>query len=114
MLIMGTIAALALGIFGLLPPVWVLVIAALFNGAALEMEHLAWTTALQELVPNDKLGRVVSIDNMGSFALLPIGFALSGWGTAQFGAPTVFLVCGLVAAVITASALFIPAIRNLD
>jgi hypothetical protein len=69
---------------------------------------------LQELVPNEKLGRVVSIDNMGSFALLPIGFALAGWATEQFGAPAVFLVGGSFAALISAAGLFVPAIRNLD
>lgn len=110
----GIIAALALACFGLLPPIWVLVVAALINGAALEMGHLVWTTTLQEMVPNDKLGRVVSIDNMGSFALLPIGFALAGWATAAFGAPIVFLVGGVFTAALSALALLVPAIRNLD
>lgn len=111
---MGIVGALALAVFGLLPPTWVLIVAALINGAALEMEHLVWTTMLQELVPNDKLGRVVSIDNMGSFALLPIGFALAGWATEAFGAPIVFLVGGVFTALMAAVALAIPAIRNLD
>ena len=110
----GIVAGLGLAIFGLLPPLWVLIVAALFNGAALEMGHLVWTNTLQELVPNEKLGRVVSIDNMGSFALLPIGFALAGWATEQFGAPTVFLVGGTLAALFTAVGLLVPAIRNLD
>ena len=91
-----------------------LVIAALINGAALEMEQLAWTTTLQELVPNDKLGRVVSIDNMGSFALLPIGFAVAGWATEAYGAQVVFLVGGFFTALITGAALLIPTIRKLD
>lgn len=110
----GIVAALALAVFGLVPPIWVLIIAALINGAALEMGHLTWINTLQELVPNEKLGRVVSIDNMGSFALLPIGFALAGWATEQYGAPLVFLVGGLVTAAVSALALTIPAIRNLD
>jgi MFS family permease len=110
----GIVGALMLGTFGLLPPVWVLVIAALINGATLEMGHLAWTTTLQELVPNEKLGRVVSIDNMGSFALLPVGYALAGWATEAFGAPIVFLVGGLFTASVYALGLLVPAIRNLD
>jgi DHA3 family tetracycline resistance protein-like MFS transporter len=114
MYVSGVIAGICLAIFGLVPPMWVLVIAALVNGAALEMEHLTWVNTLQELVPNEKLGRVVSIDNMGSFALLPIGFLLAGWATEQFGAPTVFLVGGLFAAGVTALGLLVPAIRNLD
>jgi len=110
----GIVAALALAVFGLLPPLWVLVIAALINGAALEMGHLTWINTLQELVPNEKLGRVVSIDNMGSFALLPIGFALAGWATEQYGAPIVFLIGGLFTALVSAAGLLVPAIRNLD
>lgn len=110
----GIVAGIGLAAFGLVPPMWVLVIAALANGAALEMGHLTWVNSLQELVPNEKLGRVVSIDNMGSFALLPVGFLIAGWATEQFGAPTVFLIGGLFAAGVTALGLLVPAIRNLD
>lgn len=110
----GIVAGLALAVFGLLPPLWVLIVAALLNGAALEMGHLTWTNTLQEFVPNEKLGRVVSIDNMGSFALLPIGFALAGWATNEFGAPIVFLIGGTFTALLGAGGLLIPAIRNLD
>lgn len=110
----GIVAGLGLAVFGLVPPLWVLVIAALANGAALEMGHLTWVNTLQEMVPNEKLGRVVSIDNMGSFALLPIGFLVAGWATEQYGAPLVFLVGGLFTAVVSAAGLLVPAIRNLD
>jgi MFS family permease len=108
------ISALVLVFFGLLPPLWALVVAAFINGAALETGHMAWITSLQELVPNDKLGRVVSIDNMGSFALLPIGYALAGWATETYGAPIVFLVGGTTTALMMIIGLLIPAIRNLD
>ncbi len=110
----GILSALALAVFGLVPPMWVLVIAALINGATIEMGHLTWVNTLQEMVPNEKLGRVVSIDNMGSFALLPLGFLFAGWATEQFGAPAVFLAGGLLAAGVTALGLLVPAIRNLD
>lgn len=110
----GITASLALGAFGLLPPLWALSVAALINGAALEMGHLMWTNVLQEFVPNDRLGRVASIDNMGSFALLPIGFLLAGWATEAFGAPFVFIVGGALSALISGLGLMIPTIRNLD
>src|SRR5258708_8743189 len=76
-----SLAALMLALFGLLPPIWVLLAAALINGAALEAGHLVWTNALQSMVPNEQLGRVVSIDSLGSFGLLPIGLAMAGWAT---------------------------------
>jgi MFS family permease len=108
------IAAIMLGLFGLLPPLWVLVVAAFINGAALEAGHLVWTNTLQEKVPNDQLGRVASIDNLGSFALLPLGFALAGWATTTFGAPLVFIVGGGFTALVSVLALAHPAIRGLD
>ena len=108
------LAALMLGSFGLLPPVWLLLAAALINGAALEAAHLIWTNSLQSMVPNEQLGRVVSIDALGSFGLLPIGLALAGWATERLGPPAVFILGGLFTAVVALAALSIPAIRGLD
>jgi sugar phosphate permease len=105
---------IALAIFGLLPPLWVLLVMALLNGAALQVGQLVWTNMLQELAPNEKLGRVVSIDNIGSFALLPIEFALAGWATETFGAPFVFILGGIITALLSVLGLLHPAIRNLD
>jgi hypothetical protein len=35
---------------------------------------LIWETSPQELVPEEKFGRVVSLDMLGSFGLLPVGY----------------------------------------
>jgi len=45
---------------------------------------------------------------------LPVGFAIAGWATDLFGAPTVFLVGGLGTIALTLIGLSHPAIRNLD
>jgi MFS family permease len=108
------VAAVLLGLFGFLLPVPVLLGAALVNGFALEVAHLAWVNVLQEKVPNEQMGRVSSIDNMGSFGLLPVGFALAGWATEAFGAPLVFIVGGAFTALLSLAALAHPAIRQLD
>ena len=108
------LAALMLGLFGMLPPLWVLLAAALINGAALEAGHLIWTNSLQSMVPNEQLGRVVSIDALGSFGLLPIGLALAGWATQRLRPPAVFVVGGLFTAVVALAALSHPALRRLD
>jgi len=114
MYLAGTVAGLCLGAFGLLPPLWVILLAAALNGAALETGHLIWTNSLQERVPNEKLGRVVSIDNMGSYALMPIGYALAGWATQTFGAPVVFIVGGAATALLSAAPLLLRPIREFD
>ena len=108
------LAAVLLGVFGLLPPLWVLIVAALLNGALLEAAHLIWTNSLQSSVPNDQMGRVVSIDSLGSFGLLPIGLALAGWATERLGPPPVFVIGGLCTALIAVAALAHPALRGLD
>jgi len=75
---------------------------------------LIWTHTLQDMVPGKMLGRVYSIDALGSFVLLPIGFSLSGWATDLFGAPTVFLIGGIGTIALAVLGLLHPAIRNLD
>jgi len=108
-------AGLTLSIFGLPVPFVVLGIAAIVNGAALEIGSLAWTGVLQQRIPPDKLGRVASVDALGSFALIPIGYALTGWATETLGAPLVFVIGGGLTVVVAALVLIgHPAIRDLD
>ena len=47
-------------------------------GMATEPFGVYWSTALQREIPTEMLGRVSSVDYMGSLALLPIGMALAG------------------------------------
>jgi hypothetical protein len=75
---------------------------------------LIWTHTLQEMVPGDLLRRVSSMDVLGSFVLLPIGFGLAGWATELVGAPMVFLVGGFGTILLAILPLLHPAIRNLD
>ena len=99
---------------GLPLPLVILMTAALINGAGLEVFGLIWTNTLQELVPHDKLGRVSSIDSLGSFALLPVGFAVAGWAVEQWSAAAVLGAGGLLTALLCAATLAVPAIRKLD
>ena len=75
---------------------------------------LIWNHTLQEMVPPELLGRVYSIDALGSFVLLPVGFGITGWATDLVGAPTVFLIGGFATIALVAAGLFHPAIRTLD
>ena len=101
-------------LFGLKFPVPVLVTAMFIYGFCFNIFALVWTSTLQEMVPNEKLGRVYAFDSLGSWVLLPIGFALAGWGTDLVGAPTVFLVGGCGTILMTLIGLSHPAVRNLD
>jgi MFS transporter, DHA3 family, tetracycline resistance protein len=89
-------------------------VAALIYGLAFAAFGLIWTNTLQEMVPRDLLGRVSSIDLLGSFVLLPIGYGLAGWATDRLGAPVVFLIGGAASVGLALLGLAHPAIRNLD
>lgn len=101
-------------LFGLKAPIPVLIGAMFVFGFCFNVFGLVWTNTLQEMVPNDKLGRVYAFDSLGSWVLLPIGFALAGWGTDLIGAPTVFLIGGAGTILMTLIGLAHPAVRNLD
>jgi len=73
-----------------------------------------WTTLLQERVPSDKLGRVTSIDLLGSYALLPVGFVLAGAVGDRVGPGWVFIAGGGLTATLACIALCIRSVRSLD
>lgn len=95
-------------------PIPFLLASMFMSGISMSVFALVWTNTLQQMVPGDMLGRVYSIDALGSFVLLPIGFSLSGWATDIFGAPTVFLIGGLATISLALLGLLHPAIRTLD
>jgi MFS family permease len=90
------------------------VLASAVYGASLTVFDLVWTNTLQELVPAQKLGRVFSIDALGSFALLPIGYGAVGWATDLLGPRLMFLLGGLTALLINLIGLSRRAIRTLE
>lgn len=65
-------------------------------------------------MPRDLLGRVNSIDMLGSAALEPVGFAAAGFAADRIGASPVFVLGGALSAGIIAVALLHPAVRHLD
>ena len=83
-------------------------------GVAFGVPNLIFINTLQELIPGKVLGRVTSIVTLGSFALIPFGSGLVGWATDHVGAPTIFILSGILTALLAALALLHPVIRNLD
>jgi DHA3 family tetracycline resistance protein-like MFS transporter len=89
-------------------------IATFIIGATLTASALIWTNTLQELVSQKVLGRVSSIDYLGSYGLLPIGYAATGWATDHLGASLVFIIGGSVTSLLALLALSSRTIRHLD
>lgn len=109
------VAGVMLALFGLPLPLPVLMVAAVINGFALEASTLAWISSVQQLVPLERMGRVASVEEIGSLALIPLGFAVAGWITSRLGPASTFLWGGLMTALLTAGLLSgVRALRQFD
>jgi MFS family permease len=75
------VSAVGMIIFGLpFPPSLAPAIAPIASGLAgigLSCFNTIWFTLLQEKVPDEKLGRVFSLDTSGSFAMIPMADPLA-------------------------------------
>jgi MFS family permease len=112
----GAIALCGLMImaYGVAPSLPVLIAAAFVYGVSFSIGGLIWINTLQSMVPPDKLGRVSSIDALGSFVLMPAGFALAGLLTDTLGPANVFLLGGAATLGLAALGFLHPAVRRLD
>ena len=108
------LGGMMLMVYGLAPGLGWLMMAAVVYGMAFSATGLVWTNTLQELVPTEALGRVSSIDALGSFVLLPLGFYFAGVVTDAYGASTAFLLGGAATIALALLALSHPAVRTLD
>jgi MFS family permease len=100
--------------FGRLPALPALLAAAFVFGLCLSAGGLVWTNTLQEMVPAERLGRVASIDALGSFVFLPLGFAFAGLLTERIGPSDVFVIGGSLVILLAAGMLLVPSVRRLD
>ncbi len=83
-------------------------------GAGLGVFEIIWATTMQELVPPDKLGRVSSVDWLGSLCLQPIGLVVVGALTDALGPAQVFIAGGAFSLLLTLIGLTTRGVRSLD
>ncbi len=83
-------------------------------GLTFAIGSLIWLNLLQEYVPQGMMGRVMSIDQVGSFVFLPVAYVLIGFLVDRFGAPLVFAFGGGLATLLLGLGMLNPAIRRLD
>jgi DHA3 family tetracycline resistance protein-like MFS transporter len=108
------VSGLLLVVIGLSAKLFEVALAALFIGAGMSIFALLWTHTLQEMVPGDKLGRVASLDMLGSYILLPVGYAIAGIASDRLGPGLVFVIGGVATALLAGLGFLHPGIRNLD
>lgn len=73
------------------PPLALLLAILVLAGFGEATFEVLWTTAVQRDVPDELLSRVISLDFLGSLALLPLGLALTGPAVAAFGREQVLI-----------------------
>src|SRR2546425_16906 len=78
------------------------------HGVAVAVFSLMWQTAMMEQVREDIRGRVFSLDELGSFALLPFSFFACGVLAVLVGPRIVLLGGGLIVMLCAAAGLLYP------
>jgi DHA3 family tetracycline resistance protein-like MFS transporter len=114
MYIAWTLATLAVAGYGLSTAIWQLMLASLAFNALETVGTIIWATVKQRHVPSHLLGRVSSLDWLISIGLLPLSFALTGPAAAAFGAQQTLVGAGVLGAIVTAAALFVPGTRAIE
>jgi MFS family permease len=105
------------GAFGLGVPLVALVPLFVATGGGIALFGIWWETALAERVPPHTLSRVTAYDWMGSLALLPLGYVLSGPLGDELGASHVLVAGSAVATVALAAGMLVRetwTMRRLD
>lgn len=92
----------------------VLIVLMAIEGFGMMIFGLIWETSLQELVPEEAFGRVASLDMLGSFALLPLGYVVVGWLATVIGGEITIITLAILVLVTIGVALCVPSIRRFD
>lgn len=110
-------AAWAVGValfagYGLMTSLWQGFLVGFGTAALFQVGQIVWVTLLQTLVPRELLGRVSSLDWLGSTGLVPLSYALTGPVAALLGPGATMIAAGLVGAAFMAVLLFVPGVRD--
>ena len=107
------LSAPAPALLALRAPAAAVAVGQLFGGLGIGYFSAVWTTTLQQHVPRERLSRVSAYDQIGSFAFLPLGYALAGPVAAAIGiSTTLWIAAGWVVAS-TAAVIIVPSVRQL-
>jgi MFS family permease len=91
-------------------PVWAISAASFLAGAGLSIHITLWFTVFQREIPEQSQSRVSSYDALGSFILMPVGYAAVGPIAAAIGTDTTLVAAALVELVCLVVILAIPSV----
>lgn len=113
----GMLAMLLVGLpllaLALEMPLVVVVLSATVAGLGTEIFGTNWVVTMQTHIPGDVLGRVTAYDALGSFLLMPIGFAAIGPLADQIGIDEALCTCVVAIATSTVATLLVPSVWTL-
>jgi MFS family permease len=95
-------------------PLAAVIASAFVAGFGTEVFGILWDTTMQQEIPAESLSRVSSYDALGSFALLPVGFAAAGAIAAAVGTRTTFFGAAVLITAATALVLLVRDVRTLQ
>lgn len=101
-------------VLAIVPPLPVILTVLVLAGFGEATFEVLWTTAVQRDVPDQLLSRVISLDFLGSLALLPLGLALTGPAVAAFGRDEVLIFGAVVSFVLIFPPLLSGQVRRLS
>jgi len=104
---------LVIGVLAFPVSVGAILVAYFLAGIALEPFAVFWSTALQREIPPDKMARVTRVDWMASFALMPIGLAMTGPIEAVIGQQWLLAGSAVSLVLLTLGVLFVPGVRQM-
>ncbi len=106
-------AIAAAGVVGLAvsPDVWLAGASVLVVLGMLQYGNLLWNPIMQELVPEDLIGRASSVDWTISLSLSPLGVVTAGALAGAIGVRTTILIGGVISLLMT-GVLFLPGVRD--
>jgi MFS family permease len=90
-----------------------LVAAAALAGIGLELFQVLWETTMQQEIPQEKLSRVSSYDALGSFVLIPLGFAAAGPVAEVIGTRATILAAAAISLAATLAVLLVRDVRTI-
>ncbi|RLK61873.1 MFS transporter [Actinokineospora cianjurensis] len=82
------------------------------GGFAVEFFFVYWLSALQRGIPGEVLGKVLALDQLGAFALLPVGYLLVGPVVGAVGTGPTLVGAAVVVAATSALCLVVPGVAR--
>ena len=95
-------------------PLLVVLVAAFASGYLVEIFGVLWDTTYQQEIPQEKLSRLSAYDAIGSWALMPLGYAVAGPVGAAVGTRASFIGGAVIIVAATAMVLLCRDVRVLE